>query len=173
MAITAADVESMIAGAAERVRKGWMPPRSGSPLSTQISDDMPALTTGIVRMYLDFYSWLWTRETPPKEASQVIDRITTDSLTAFARMDYAIRHGVLARCALWTEIQERPQEDQVAIREFLGQGIAPGSYPELEASETRTETQPDSSEGAGTPDAMRDWVVRETLRVQRQTGPSA
>lgn len=169
MAITAADVEGMIKRAAERVRQGWMPPRSGSPLSTQISDAMPSLTTGIVSMYLDFYSWLWIRETPPEEASQVMDKITTDSFTAWARMDYTIRHGVLARCALWTEIQERPQEDQDAIREFLGQGIAPGSYPELEASKKRAETQPESADEGSDP--MQDWVIQETLRVQRQTGP--
>jgi hypothetical protein len=172
MAITAPDVEGMIKRAADRVRQGWMPPRSGSPLSTQISDAMPSLTTGIVSMYLDFYSWLWKRETPPEEASRVEEQITTDSFTAWARMDYTIRHGVLARCALWTEIMERPQEDQDAIREFLRQGIAPGSYPELEASEKGAETQPESVQEAGKPDAMRDWLIRETLRVQRQTGPS-
>lgn len=169
MAITAADVEGMITRAAERVRQGWMPPRSGSPLSTQISDAMPSLTTGIVRMYLDFYSWLWMRETPPEEASQVMDKITTDSFTAWARMDYTIRHGVLARCALWTEVMEHPEEDQDAIREFLRQGITPGSYPELEASKKRADTQPESADER--PDPMRDWVIEETLRVQRQTGP--
>lgn len=131
MAITAQEVDSMMARAQEQVRAGWMPSR-GDYLSTLVTEDKPPLTTTAVEMYVGFYAWLWRREPPPEEVSAVRSRLQTDSYTAFARMDFSIRDAVLARCALWTQIQERSEEEQEAIRSFLVEGTDPGTYPETE-----------------------------------------
>lgn len=159
----------MLAGAVQKVRQGWMPPREGGELSTRISDAMPPLTTGDVDLYLAAYAWLWDRETPPEERARVTRTIEADAMTAWTRMDYRIRHGVLAVCALWTEIQTRTPEDGEAIRDLMGPGPPPGVYPEL---------QPPSVEPEGSPGIEVEKklvtthdVVMGALRTQFETGP--
>jgi len=158
----------MVARAVEKVGQGWMPPHEGGELSTRLSDDMPPLTTGIVDMYLTAYAWLWERETPPEEARRVTDAVTGDAMTAWTRMDFRIRNGVLAVCALWEEIRERLPEDQADIRELLGARSAPGVYPELE-------TPPPQPEAAGVELKKElittDDVVMGALQTQFKTGP--
>lgn len=130
MTMSAADVGSMVAAAEERLRSGWRP--GGSFLSTLVASDQPPLTSGAVDMYLEFYAWLWGREVPADDDKQVRERLTQDSYTAWSRMDYSIRDAVLATCALWAEIAERPEPEQDEIRTFLQRGMKPGSYPEVQ-----------------------------------------
>lgn len=132
MTITAADVQEMIGTALKQVRAGWKPTPKGSYLSTLVAENQPPLTTGAVDMYLGFYGWLWDRELPADEVKRMNQRLTQDSETAWARMDWSVRDAVLATCALWDQIRQRPEQEQEEIRSFLQQEIEPGSYPELE-----------------------------------------
>src|SRR5919198_2706334 len=132
MAMTTVDMESMMAAATERLRTGWRPSPKGTYLLTLVATDQPPLTTGAVDMYLRFYAWVWNREPPPAEVERVNNRLREDSYTAWARMDFSIRDAVLTTCALWAEILEQPEQEQEAIRSFLQEAIAPGSYPELD-----------------------------------------
>jgi hypothetical protein len=170
MAVTEDDVRDMLGRGVERVRQGWMPPRSGGELSTRISDDMPPLTTGIVELYLAAYAWLWERKTPPDEARWVTEVIRSDAMTAWTRMDYRVRHGVLVVCALWEEIQQRPPDEQDAIRELLGSTAKPGEYPELSPPPVPAETAGPSL-GIKKELITTDDVVMGALNTQFRTGP--
>jgi hypothetical protein len=154
MTISATDVREMIERASQRVRAGWKPTPRGAYLSTLVSDAQPPLTTGAVKMYLDFYTWLWGEERPVEEARQVEKRLTQDSQTAWVRMDWSIRDAVLATCALWDEIRQRPEEEQEEIRLFLQKEIEPGSYPELE--------------GRPSPEAPAAGDMAEYMRLQAE-----
>jgi hypothetical protein len=170
MTVAAEEVQAMVAGAIERVREGWMPPRSGGDLSTKLSDDMPPLTTGIVEMYLAAYAWLWERDTPAEEARRVTDVIRNDAMIAWTRMDFTIRNGVLAVCALWADIQQRSAEDREAIRELLGARATPGVYAELERPAAPAQPAATGVEVKKELITTND-IVMGALQTQFKTGP--
>lgn len=165
MSITAADVEGMIARAAQRVRAGWKPTPRGDYLSTLVSEDQPPLTTGAVEMYLGFYAWLRGEELPDEEIRQVTQRLEQDSQTAWVRMDWSVRNAVLVTCALWDEIRERPEDEQEAIRLFLNEEIEPGSYPELEPGTEPGAVAPGGVEEYLNADAARHKTIMQVLQT--------
>jgi hypothetical protein len=165
MSITAADVGDMIKGAAERVRAGWKPTPKGAYLSTLVTEDQPPLTTGAVDMYLGFYTWLWGNEPPAEQAQRLRERLTRDSQTAWARMDWSIRDAVLVTCALWDQIRERPAVEQEAIRSFLQRRIEPGSYPEVDSRAEPGVTTPSNVEDYMKLQAARHDTVMQVLQT--------
>jgi hypothetical protein len=127
MAVTKDDVEGMIATARTRARGNWRAP--GSTLHVLIAGDERPLTTGALTMYLEFYSWLWRRDTPEAARQRVRTRLEQVPVGA----EWELRDRVREVCVLWEQIQERSAEDQEAIRSFLAGAVPSGSYPELEA----------------------------------------
>lgn len=165
MTMTREDVARMIAAAGEEVRAGWMPKPKGAYLSTLVTEDKPPLTTTAVASYLHFYSWLWSRPTPPDEAARIEEQLREDSQTAFARMDWGIRDAVLTVCLLAEQMMALPGGEVDAVRRILLDAIHPGTYPELEGPILGIE-----GTGGSPPDAADGARARVELLLQQMLG---